>query len=113
MDNLFQLIGISEATTFAITATDMDLALTLLPSKFEGAAKFLHSFLVQVTSGKAFLIVRLCADGNGLMAWRRLIQEYEPKAAMRWTAMLSALLTPKWAEDGNFSLQWLEWERKD
>ena len=68
--------------------------------------------MVQICSEKALLIVRLCGDGNGILAWRKLLNTYEPKQAMRFTAMLSSLLTPQWMEGLDFSSQWMQWEQQ-
>jgi hypothetical protein len=112
MDSLFVLVGISKSTTWAVQASPLEIEMSLLPKEYEGISVFLHAILSQLCSGKALTIVRLCADNNGLRAWRHLVREYEPKQALRWTTMLTSLLNPKWVENDDFQGQWLEWERK-
>lgn len=55
--------------------------------------------------------MRLAGD-SGLQAWKWLVREYEPKAAMRFSAMLTNLLKPRWDATKDFVPQWLESERR-
>ena len=73
-------------------------------------SRFLYAVLTQVCGGRALNLVRRAPRGWGFSAWQNLVKEYEPKLALRWTSMLSELLTPKWKED-NFQDQLYEWER--
>ena len=93
---------------FATNHDIVDLPNLVLPQNLVGASEFLYSLLVQICSGKALLIVRLCGDGNGILAWRKLLNAYEPRQAMRFTAMLSSLFTPHWMEGFDFSSQWMQ-----
>ena len=111
MENLFVLTGISKACTWALTSEKMSVKLEIMPKDYEGIAIFLHAVLAQVCAGKALTLVRLQQDHNGLLAWRRLVTEYEPKQALRWTTMLTALMNPKWTDSSSFDTQWLDWER--
>jgi hypothetical protein len=111
MENLWLLAGLKEATSWAVHATELDTEAALTHDRYTAASTFIYGLLCQICSGKALTIVRLCAAGNGLQAWRHLCKEYEPKRALRWATMLSSILAPKWSEC-DFCAQWLEWERK-
>eukprot|EP00972_Heterocapsa_arctica_P020157 2975495-Heterocapsa_arctica.AAC.1 len=74
-------------------------------------AHLLFGILVQVCAGRSLAILRAVPESNGLEAWRRLHQEYEPASAARAAAMLSALLTPVWSTSQPFLEQLLQWER--
>ena len=110
--NSFVVLGLQDAERYAADHSEENLPNTVLPQNLIGASEFLYSFLVQTCSGKALLIVRLCNEGNGILAWKKLLNAYEPRQAMRFTAMLSHLLTPRWIEGIDFSSQWLQWEQE-
>ena len=107
----FQLIGLEDLTRLAERSLERDLDHGVVPRETEAASLFLHSLLVQTCTGKALTIVRM-AGHNGLIAWKRLANEYEPRQAMRSAAMLTGLLNPRWDATRDFSYQWLEWERQ-
>ena len=59
-------------------------------------SKAIYTLLMQLAAGgKAKQIVRGTPDRNGLMAWKRIISEYEPQVGNRWTGMLGGLLDPR------------------
>ncbi len=47
----------------------------------------------------------------GFVAWKRLVELYEPRRALRYTSMLRGLLNPEWVDSKDFLSQWFEWER--
>lgn len=77
--------------------------------------RLLHALLVQVCSGKAATTLRNAPAARGLVAWARLLKEYEPRIPARKAAMLASLLTPGWASTMSLTefLPRLEkWERE-
>eukprot|EP00972_Heterocapsa_arctica_P033162 4878965-Heterocapsa_arctica.AAC.1 len=64
--------------------------------------------------GRALAIIRLIKSVNGMVAWKRLVSEYEPELAGRRCAVLAGLLTPDWTSKTAqpFIDQLLEWERR-
>eukprot|EP00972_Heterocapsa_arctica_P039719 5853437-Heterocapsa_arctica.AAC.1 len=63
------------------------------------ASCFLYSLLVQLCHGEALAMVRLVPPTNGLLAWRKLVYEYEPEVAAPYCAVLASLLMPEWRDD--------------
>eukprot|EP00972_Heterocapsa_arctica_P008952 1314428-Heterocapsa_arctica.AAC.1 len=50
-----------------------------------------------------------------MLAWRKLVNEYEPEVAARYCAVLASLLMPEWHDDltlHQFMEQLLSWERR-
>ena len=84
MENLFKLIGIADFTKAVLTMDDRALLHSVIPSRAEGASTFTHGILVATTSGKALTTVKL-SNGNGFIAWKRLVELYEPRRALRYT----------------------------
>jgi hypothetical protein len=72
----------------------------------------IFNILAQRTEGKAFKIVRSCDLGNGLLAWHRLHQEYEPSTGGRLSALLAGLLSPDWSKTTDFVATLTEWETR-
>ena len=60
-----------------------------------GKSKLWYGVLLQVCRGRALSLVRSLSRRCGLLAWRRLVREYEPDSPVRHTAMLSSLLSPQ------------------
>ena len=54
----------------------------------------LYHVLVSSLDGKALAVIRGVERGNGLLAWRALCTEYEPRSGTRLAAMLCGLLSP-------------------
>ena len=57
----------------------------------------LYSLLAQRTRGKAQTVVRLLqGTSNGLEAWRRIWEEYQPGGQEPSHALLTAIIQPRW-----------------
>jgi hypothetical protein len=110
-ENMMKLIGLSELAKDALKAEEHELEHAVMSTRAEAASTFLHGLLVNVVTGKALTIVKLAGE-NGFLAWKRLVQMYEPKRALRHTAMLRGILNPAWTDKKDFTTQWLEWERE-
>ena len=108
MQNLFILLGLESFASEAETMGQLDAKLFI--ESLKERSRFLYAVLTQVCGGRALNLVRRAPRGWGFSAWQNLVKEYEPKLALRWTSMLSEILTPKWKED-NFRDQLYEWER--
>ena len=63
------------------------------------ASQNLFYMLAMLLKGKALAILQSTPDGVGAEAWRRLCQEYEPKAPGRFQGMLVGLLHPTRGDD--------------
>ena len=59
-------------------------------------AMTLYHVLVSCVEGRALLCVRTVPRGNGFLAWRALIAEYQPTIGGRFTSVLMGLLNPNW-----------------
>ena len=66
--------------------------------------------LIQSCRGKALRIVRAAERHNGLLAWRRLHQEYKPKTGGRHNAMFIGLLSPSFPNNTSFDESLSAWE---
>jgi hypothetical protein len=110
MENLFKLIGTLEFVKASLTMEERALQHSAIPERAEGASKFTHGILVATTSGKALTTVKLAGE-NGFVAWKRLVELFEPRRALRYTSMLRGLLNPQWSDKKDFMTQWAEWER--
>ena len=78
-----------------------------------GTSRVLYALLVMLCNqGKVANIMMNCARHNGLGAWWRLKQEYEPKFSGRHANMLSGLIAPDWTDCSAevFREKFLEWE---
>eukprot|EP00969_Alexandrium_andersonii_P004619 198711-Alexandrium_andersonii.AAC.1 len=60
--------------------------------------------------GRAASLVQLAGRNNGLEAWRRLVQDYEPDVGGRHAAVLRAVLNPGWDNKTPFLDQLASWE---
>ena len=54
----------------------------------------LYTYLISFTSGEANRVVRNAGDGQGLEAWRRLNNEYDPTSATRRVTILGYVQNP-------------------
>eukprot|EP00972_Heterocapsa_arctica_P054905 8095156-Heterocapsa_arctica.AAC.1 len=66
----------------------------MLDDNEEVSSRFLYNLLVQLCHGEALALIRLIPRSNGMLAWRRLVNEYEPEVAARYCAVLASLLMP-------------------
>ena len=74
-------------------------------------SKVLHAVLTSRMQRKALGILTLAGRGEGLHAWRSLLQEYEPDVGHQHAAMLSTLLNPPWQDGSRPFLEALvDWE---
>ena len=83
----------------------------VLELEFPMRSKLLYSLLAASCQGRALGIVRAVVRSSGLMAWRKLVSEYEPDLASRRMIMLSGILNPNFIME-KFPEQVLEWERQ-
>ena len=51
--------------------------------------------LVQSVEGRALSVLMNVEAGNGLLAWRTLVDTYEPRIGGRWTSMLMGIIGPQ------------------
>ena len=84
---------------------------TLLSETICVQGQLLHNLLVHLVGGKALAILRCVEPGNGYEAWRRICVEYEPATPVRYTSILTGILSPSWTEQRPFAEQLLAWER--
>jgi len=80
----------------------------VLELEFPMRSKLLYNLLVAYCQGRALGIVRAVVRFSGLMAWRKLVSEYEPDLASRRMSMLSGILNPSFLME-KFPAQILEW----
>ena len=73
--------------------------------------QLLYNLLVHLVGGKALAILRCVQSGNGYEAWRRICTEYEPATPVRYTSMLTGILSPSWTEQRPFAEQICAWEK--
>lgn len=57
----------------------------------------LFNVLVQSVEGRALSVLMNVEAGNGLLAWRTLVDTYEPRIGGRWTSMLMGIIGPQWS----------------
>jgi len=79
-------------------ATNIPIRLSSLTPEALELSKCMYNVLVQVCKGRALNIVRDCERDNGLECWRRLHAEYQPDSSLRYSAMLSGILSPNWEQ---------------
>ena len=104
-----QMLELAEANT----AIDFELQ-TLAPIHLP-PAQLLYGLLVQCCAGKALGVVKTVRDANGVLAWRRLLDEYEPAVSSRRLALMTAILQPAWKSTwttSQFVEVLLRWERQ-
>ena len=56
----------------------------------------LYTLLLQTCTGRAITIMRQGPVQRGLLAWRYLVEDYEPRIPTRLASVLSSLLSPNW-----------------
>ena len=71
------------------------------------ASKQLANMLIFLTQGVAFdkVINAGATEGEGLEAWRRLIEEYDARVASHYSSMLLQLMTFSFAGDATARLE--------
>ena len=112
MCSLAELLGLGDEMRVACSEpyeATMDMG-ALPDEECRDKARALYHILLQACSGKAMTIVRAVPEHNGLVAWRRLINEYRPEVASRHNAMLMALLTPAFVDRQPLMAQMSAWE---
>ena len=88
-----------------------ELALDEIDAENALKAKALWYLLLQSQSMRGLAILESTEKYSGFLAWRTLVDDFQPASGGRFTQMLQALLHPKWQEKGNFSLQLRTWEK--
>eukprot|EP00972_Heterocapsa_arctica_P026260 3865106-Heterocapsa_arctica.AAC.1 len=61
----------------------------MLDDNEEVSSRFFYNLLVQLCHGEALALIRLIPHSNGMLAWRTLVNEYEPEVAARYCAVLA------------------------
>ena len=103
--NLYGVMRLAAAHPRQITQEELSEE-----NKWKG--RTLYGLLVALVSGRALGIIRQVPEGQGLEAWRCLVQEYEPEKPTRWSSILRALMKPAWNEASPFMDQLIEWGRQ-
>lgn len=111
------LIGIEDDMMIVVNnSSDNAVQPGAMNDRAKVVAKALCHLLISLVRGKAFTIVKNCEKHNGLLAWRRLMQEYQPAVAGRFNSMLMQIPTPTdWQEvsrDKPFDEVLAAWEDK-
>ena len=73
-------------------------------------AKALWYLLTQACRGKARNLVKKSEKFNGVHAWKILFDEYRPRMAGRFNAMLMGLLSPDWNNGSPFLDSLAAWD---
>lgn len=94
------------------TETEDNIVMSALGPEAQTLARTLYHVLVSSCEGRALLVIRASEKGNGFHAWKRLLDEYQPSAGGRFTAILMALLHPSWDDvtTGDFMAELMKWE---
>ena len=107
------LIGLNELMEISgqtsVTMADTQLA-QLGGDEVRLKAKALWYLLTQACRGKARNLVKKAEKFNGAHAWKILLDEYRPRMAGRFNAMLMGLLRPEWDDSTPFLDQLAAWE---
>ena len=93
LESLAALLQLQEPMRRAAQASETDLV-SLSDAWIPGAA-LLFNLLVQCCQGRALVILRMIRNSNGFLAWKRLVEEYEPTSTTRHNALLMELVSPK------------------
>ena len=57
----------------------------------------LFNVLTQSVEGRALSVMMNSEPGNGLQAWRMMVDAYEPRIGGRYTSMLMGIIGPSWS----------------
>ena len=109
METLLNLLNMKETLAQAVTLPMEELQRRLLEPEIQAQSSFLYNVLVEACKGKASAMIRL--ERDGLTAWRKLVEEFEPQRTFQQVAQLSKLLTPTWRADQPFLPQLQVWEQ--
>lgn len=104
--------GLPEAMKQAVRMEEEELELESMEGALREAGTLLNGLLQVCCEGKAATLVRLIEPSNGLLAWRQLLTEYEPKTSYRFVRWLSKLLNPTWKPGISFLDQLKAWENE-
>ena len=80
---------------------DRDVSLASIPPDEATIAKQLAYCLVMLTKGRALDKVQSAGNGEGLMAWRLMCTQWEPKTKMHFVHLLMELLASKFNGDSS------------
>ena len=95
-------LEMDELDKYLVDVTDVD-----------PAGSELFDTLVNLTSGEALTVVRGSPDMNGFMAWRLLVERFNPNTPAKALAMMMEVMNPKKPTDPNNIPQAIdEWDLK-
>ena len=104
-----------EASMEAAAAMSSEIILSSLGTSAMTQARQLYHILITLCEGKALSEVMMAEKYNGLEAWRKLKNLYEPDVGSRWVSMLKGILNPDWSDpkdkDKDFMEVLNEWEK--
>ena len=78
---------------------------TSIPPTEQAASQQLYYVLVLLTHDRALDKVMAAGEGEGLLAWRQMHTQWEPKSRSRFTSMLVSILSSRFAGDAQASLE--------
>ena len=110
LESLAALLQLQEPMRRAAQASEIDLV-SLADAWIPGAALLLN-LLVQCCQGRALVILRMIRDSNGFLAWKRLVEEYEPTSTTRHNALLMDLMSPKFHHIDTLDQDLMKWEHQ-
>ena len=114
-ETMVMLMGQKQMLELAEATTAIDFELQTLNPMHLPPAQLLYGLLVQCCAGKALSVVKTVRDANGMLAWRRLLDMYEPAVSSRRLAVMTAILQPAWESTwtpSQFVEALLRWERQ-
>lgn len=101
-------VGLKEALETAATV-ELNM-LDQLSEAGREVSRFVHAMLLDCCTSEAHRVVRQARDQNGLKAWRKFLDDYQPRRAYRYTEWFSKLLVPHWVAGKPFLPQMRQWE---
>lgn len=104
-----KVLGLGQILDQAVAASFEQL--DALSAHGKECATFIFQLLIEVCKGAALDLVRPERGVNGMAAWKRLVEQYDPAVPYKFTARLATLLSPVWRSDQQYLPQLLAWEK--
>jgi hypothetical protein len=95
--------------TMAGNIGDTEIPFSDMGGRQQEGAVLLYGLLAQLLGGRALRQLMVVPDRNGLEAWRRLRNHYEPRIGARYVGALQNILAFRF--DGDLSSKISEWEQ--
>ena len=76
--------------------TAASISLTSMNQNARSHSWTLFNVLTQSVEGRALSVMMNSEAGNGLQAWRMMVDAYEPRIGGRYTSMLMGIIGPSW-----------------